>query len=137
MLPPVLARLGLEPPPAVQGRDLLLPLPDRPLFSEIDTIIAHRAALLRGDLKIIWNPLEDPRYFANEVEEQSFDLGSDPLELSPLGPDQARIEEVRLHRAALRALGEALGGEAGATGGLDASLVQDLEALGYGGMLDG
>jgi len=129
VVPTVLHALDLPLPRGVQGRSLLAPGPERTLLAEVDNQ-AVKYALLRGDLKTIYSPLDVEAFIANTVEEETFDLASDPAEARPLAPDPDRVREVVETFDALRELARALGGGAEASG-LSETARGRLRALGY------
>ena len=131
VVPTILEALDLAPWQGMQGQSLLSldPTTTRPVLAEIDNL-AVKFALREGDAKTIWSPMDRDPYIPNEVEELSYDLGSDPLERAPLPPDPERIARVRQTFEALRAWAAELGSNVEA--GLDdPSLRASLEALGY------
>jgi arylsulfatase A-like enzyme len=138
VLPTVLRLVGAEPPPHLQGRDLLadlrLPLtagnevnaPDAPSHWPR----ARRYALRRGDWKL------EARASATDVLTPLalFDLATDPLEENDVSAEndvlvEALLGELERTRAASRALLERL--ERGDAVELRADRAAELEALGY------
>lgn len=130
MVPTILEALDLAPGPAQSGQSLLHPLPDREVLSEVQNL-AVKFALRRGPAKTIWSPLGLDTFLPNTIEEESFDLASDPLEMHPLPPDTARVRHVREVFEAIEARARELGGHAGADASIDRGLRARLEALGY------
>lgn len=131
IVPTLLEALDIAPWPGMQGSSLLSLDPDteRPILAEVDNL-AVKFARRDGDLKTIWSPLDREPYIPNDVEELTFDLAADPLELEPLAPDPARVDAVRETFDSLRAWAATLGStvEAGLD---DPDLRARLEALGY------
>ncbi|MDF1798358.1 MAG: sulfatase [Planctomycetota bacterium] len=131
IVPTLLEALDIAPWPGMQGTSLLSldPTTRRPILAEVDNL-AVKFARRDGDLKTIWSPLDRASYIPNDVEELSFDLAADPLELEPLAPDPARVDAVRETFESLRAWAATLGSTVEATLD-DPGLRARLEALGY------
>jgi arylsulfatase A-like enzyme len=126
LLPTLLARLGLDPPRATQGRDLLDPSwageLNRALWAEVDATYRKRA-LRTGTRKTIRDLAAD--------DALEFDLARDPAEQSPLEPRTEELAALDAMGAALESLAEALGDDRRGPSVLDDASRAHLEALGY------
>ena len=93
--PSILHLLGLPSHPGFQGISLFEKQwrPDRSLYMVVQTALAYQHAMIRGDLKLIYD--EQERIY------QVFHLAEDPGEESDLAPFQPKLVESmagRLHR---------------------------------------
>ena len=131
VMPTLLARLGLEPPPGLEGRDLLAPATSEPALAYSETFYPYFGRSPEGDEH---RSLRDERFTLVHTETgvRLFDRESDPAErtdvgerhperraaleraladrlarwgVSPRAPLELAPEELDEHRERLRALG--------------------------------
>ena len=93
--PSILHLLGLPSHPGFQGVSLFEEQwnPDRSLYMVVQTALAYQHAMIRGDMKLIYD--EQERIY------EAFHLAADPGEKSDLAPFQPKLVESmagRLHR---------------------------------------
>ncbi len=129
IMPTILALLGLESPPGIDGQDLTRPPSGaRPLFAEtcgIEAGVASLRAVCLGRLKYIHGPIPE-----------LFDLSVDPFELHNLA--DSREQTVRELEDILREFfGDDLETVSEPTVALSAEEQQKLAALGYVEMASG
>lgn len=90
VMPTILCKAGLEPPPAMEGKSLLAPEEMDPLraipSSGVPWAAEEMAAAIRGTQKIVWFPDSDSSLV--------YELADDPGERNPLPPDSQLLELV-------------------------------------------
>ena len=111
----------------------------RPLWSEIADSFVRKTSLREGPWKLVHGPLEADVMLPNRIEWELYDLEADPGERE----DRARAEPERLsslrkefeaYQEHLTELRERLGPLDGG-GAVEAETLQQLEQLGYGGVV--
>ncbi|MFT5283984.1 MAG: arylsulfatase A-like enzyme [Planctomycetota bacterium] len=130
VLPTILEVLNIGLPGNVQGSSAFGAITtNRTRLAEVENL-AIKYALQTGSLKTIYSPLDAPALIKNEIEEETFDLESDPSELNALEPSAERVDrltrEFELLKTRSRALGETL-----ESGQMSAATAANLKALGY------
>lgn len=137
LMPTVLAAVGVDSPPQVQGRNLLPVLRgdkadrDRTLYGETFLPRIHfNWSELRGAENVKYHFIDAPR-------PELYDLAKDPGELRNLFPDKKAVgEEMRAKLSGLIREYSA-GKEMAEKTGLDPALMERLKSLGYAGFSGG
>jgi arylsulfatase A-like enzyme/Tfp pilus assembly protein PilF len=137
LMPTVLAAVGVDSPPQVQGRSLLPVLRgekadhDRTLYGETFLPRIHfNWSELRGAENVKYHFIDAPR-------PELYDLAKDPGELRNLFPDKKAVgEEMRAKLVGLIREYSA-GKEMAEKTGLDPALMERLKSLGYAGFSGG
>ena len=129
LLPTILGKLGIPPPPRLDGADLVATVLDgrpaaRPVYAEswlpkLQFRFSELAAIRRGSLK--WIDAPDP---------ELYDLAQDPGELRDLDGGSADADTLREALAAFRAAEDPEASER-AAGGLSSEDEAKLRSLGY------
>jgi len=136
--PTILAALGIEADPRMQGIDLLGTVRGpRMVWSEVEDGFVRKASLRVDGWKLVHGPLGADVRIPNEREWELYDLARDPgegaeasqREPARLASLQAQLEAFQEH---LRTMRETLG-PLGKGAELDERTQRLLEHLGYGG----
>ena len=137
LMPTVLAAIGLQAPPMVQGRNLLPIIRgeaadhDRTVYNETFLPRIHfNWSELRGAQNVKYHFIDAPR-------PELYDLAKDPGELRNLFADKKAVGEEMRARLATLIRDYSAGKEMAEKTGLDPALMERLKSLGYAGFSGG
>ncbi len=136
LAPTLLAALGLQPDPRMQGIDLHSAAVERPriISSEVDLLARKFSVRDPEGFKVIFGPADEQLAFPNPKTWELYALHDDPREQQDLSESHAEDRErlaklLEAYRDSLAALSQELG--AAGSGSLGEETVGMLKQLGY------